>query len=90
MRKFRISELIFHYFLLLIIFIFVIFPYYWMINTALKPREDLFVLPPKFWPSQVDFTAFIEVISRIPFFTYLQNSLIVATLQPCLRLSFHH
>lgn len=79
MKKFRISELIFHYFLLLLIFIFVIFPYYWMINTALKPREDLFVLPPRFWPSQVDFTAFIEVISRIPFFTYLQNSLIVAT-----------
>lgn len=80
MRKFRISELIFHYVLLLIIFIFVIFPYYWMINTALKPKEDLFVLPPKFWPSQVDFTAFVEVISRIPFFTYLQNSLIVASL----------
>lgn len=80
MKKFRIGELFFHYFLLLIIFIFVTFPYYWMINTALKPKEDLFVLPPRFWPSQVDFTAFIEVISRIPFFTYLQNSLIVATL----------
>lgn len=78
MKKLGIGELVLHYAGLIVIFAFVIFPYYWMLNTALKPKADLFLLPPRFWPSQIDFTAFSEVVSRIPFFTYMKNSLIVA------------
>lgn len=72
-------SLIFHYLCLAVVFLFVVFPYYWMINTSLKPKSDLFVIPPRFWPSEIDFSAYREVVSRIPFFDYLTNSLIVAT-----------
>lgn len=62
------------------------FPYYWMINTSLKPKADLFVIPPRFWPSEIDFTAYREVVNRIPFFDYLTNSLIVATITTILAI----
>ena len=79
-------SLVFHYFCLAVVFLFVMFPYYWMINTSLKPKADLFVIPPRFWPSEIDFTAYREVVSRIPFFDYLKNSLIVATITTVLAI----
>jgi multiple sugar transport system permease protein len=60
--------------------IFYIFPFIWMILTALKPNDQIFVYPPKLFPSPFKWGNFVEAINTIPFFRYTLNSVIVATL----------
>lgn len=68
-----------HYFLLTMIFIFAIFPYFWMLMTSLKPRELLLAIPPVWIPKQFDLVHYLDVFQRMPFLLYLKNSLYVAT-----------
>ena len=68
-----------HYFLLACIFIFAIFPYFWMLMTSLKPRELLLATPPVWIPDHFDPIHYQDVFQRMPFFLYLKNSLYVAS-----------
>ena len=61
----------------LVVFAVMVFPVYWMVNTALKPREDVFTRDPKFFPSPLTFEHFARVISDNGFFTFARNSLVV-------------
>ncbi len=81
-QKLKISRsihYILHYFALLLIFTFAIFPYFWMLMTSLKPRELLLATPPVWIPSKFDLVHYIDVFTRMPFFTYVKNSLYVAS-----------
>ena len=42
-------ELIIRYSLLIIFFLFFIFPIYWMVVTSLKDTVDIFSVPPKWF-----------------------------------------
>lgn len=75
----KIFHFVSHYFFLGIIFLFTIFPYFWMAMTSLKPRELLLVSPPVWIPKKFDFIHYIDVFNRMPFFMYLKNSLYVAS-----------
>jgi len=68
-----------HYLLLALIFIFAIFPYFWMLMTSLKPRELLLATPPVWIPDHFDLVHYLDVFQRMPFFDYLRNSLYVAS-----------
>lgn len=65
--------------ILTIALIVVLFPLYWMINTALKPNGEIFQLPPSFVSENWSFDAFVSLVSTRPIVTYFINSLIVAT-----------
>ena len=67
-----------HYFWLLVILVFCIFPYFWMFMTSVKPRELLLVYPPVWIPNDFDFSHYLAVFYKMPFFLYLKNSLFVA------------
>jgi multiple sugar transport system permease protein len=56
------------------------FPLLWMLSTALKPIEDVMVVPPRWIPSHLQWGNFAEAISYIPFWRYTANSLISCTL----------
>lgn len=55
-----------------------IFPIYWMINTSLKPAEEIFLSPPTFYSVNWSFDAYFQVLENRPILRYLLNSLIVA------------
>lgn len=57
----------------------VLFPYYWMVATALKPREYLFASPPYWFPPTITFQHFKAAFVLLPLGRYLLNSTIVAT-----------
>ena len=55
-----------------------LFPIYWMVNTSLKPSEEIFLSPPTFYSVNWNFDAYFEVLGGRPILRYLLNSFIVA------------
>jgi multiple sugar transport system permease protein len=70
--------LIFNYSFLTIVGLIVLLPFYWMIVSAIKPVAELITIPPMFFPSRVDWTAFERFMIEVPFFRVLSNSFIIA------------
>ncbi len=85
MRKF-IKGFSIHSFLIFISFIS-LFPFIWLISTALKgSNENIFAYPPIFIPQDFTFENFIGVWHQIPFLLYFLNSFIVAAFTVILNL----
>lgn len=56
----------------------VLFPFYWMVNTSLKPAHEIFQTPPTFYSPDWSFDAYRSLIETRPILRYFLNSLIVA------------
>ena len=56
-----------------------LFPIYWMLNTALKPSSEVFQYPPSFFSSNWSFDAFFRLFETRPIGRYFVNSFIVAS-----------
>lgn len=54
-----------------------IFPVYWMVNTAFKPRYEVMTSTPLFFPHHPTFTNFVAAITESTFLINLRNSVIV-------------
>jgi ABC-type glycerol-3-phosphate transport system permease component len=55
-----------------------IFPFYWMLNTALKPHSEVFLSPPTFVSANWSIAAFTTLLVERPFARYFLNSLVVS------------
>lgn len=51
------------YSLLLILAALFLLPFYWMLNTALKPSNQVFNLPPVWFPNPIQWGNFYEALS---------------------------
>ena len=71
-----IKKIILHIVLILFSFGF-IFPFLWMLFTALKTPQELLQGTEAFFPKTPQWSNFLTAIQSIPFFLYLKNSLIV-------------
>lgn len=68
------------YILAIVIAIIIVFPFYWMINTSFKPVQETRVYPPTFFPQNpVGLENYEAVTTRISFFSYFKNSLLVSS-----------
>ena len=56
----------------------ILFPYAVMLSTALKPRSEIFVFDPTWWPSELRWSNFSDMWHAIDFGKALVNSLIVS------------
>ncbi len=64
-----------------------LFPFLWLISTALKGAdENIFQYPPVFIPQNITFENFTGVWKQIPFLLYFFNSFIVAAFTVILNL----
>jgi putative chitobiose transport system permease protein len=62
-------------------------PFLWLLATSLKsPSENIYALPPQWWPAQPTWANYVRVFESQPFFRYLFNSLVVAGLAVALNL----
>ena len=62
-----------------LIFVLVIgFPFYYIFTSSITPRDDLFQIPPTYFPATPTFDNYINMWESVPFLTYLRNSLIFA------------
>ena len=74
---------------LIIVSVLSIFPFLWLISTALKgSSENIFQYPPVFIPKHPTFENFVGVWKQIPFMLYFWNSIIVAVFTVLLNLVF--
>jgi multiple sugar transport system permease protein len=53
-------------------------PFVWMVSTSLKPEDQVFVLPPIWFPSRPVFENYVRLFTTIPFARYLFNSAFVS------------
>lgn len=58
--------------------IVVALPFIWMILTAVKPSNEVLLMPPKWLPSTLMWENFVDAYHAAPFKQYLCNSIIVS------------
>lgn len=78
-RKTRMKNTILHIVLVLTSVIFV-FPFLWMLFTALKTPQELLQGTASFFPQNPQWENFITAINAIPFWLYLRNSLFIVVM----------
>ena len=66
------------YLLLIGLGIIYILPFVWLVTTAVKPKPQVFLFPPKWIPDPIKWENFAETTRVIPFFLYLRNTLIIS------------
>lgn len=71
-------SLFLRYLILLIVFLFLLFPIYWMLVTSLKPNAENYRVVPTFWPEEISFSGYIELIKDGMFLNYYKNNLVVS------------
>lgn len=55
----------------------VMVPFFWMLSTALKKPEEIYMFPPVWVPVPPQFKNFYDALTLVPFATYAMNSFIV-------------
>lgn len=56
------------------------FPVYWMIITAVKPRDEIMTTTSVFWPMHLSLDNFIVAVTQTSFLTNLKNSVVVTAI----------
>lgn len=56
-----------------------VFPVYWMVNTAFKPRPEVLTTTPRFVPSDPTLANFVGAVTASDFLVNLRNSVIVVS-----------
>jgi ABC-type glycerol-3-phosphate transport system permease component len=76
----KIPGTIVKYFFAIIVFIFTVFPLFWIISCSLKGAGEIESLPPRFIPVKITFENYITAINQENLLIYLKNSIIVTVL----------
>lgn len=85
-RARRIGFAALTYVTLTVFSIYCLFPFLWMIDTALKPTENIRSLNPSFFIRSPTLSHFNDVLWHSPFLIYFRNSLIVGVAATILTL----
>jgi multiple sugar transport system permease protein len=64
---------------LTVLMFFTLTPFYWVLNTALKPEGSITKLPVQYWPHPGTFANFVNMWDNMNFSKYFFNSLLVST-----------
>lgn len=52
-------------------------PFAWLVSSSLKSPQDIFMIPPEWIPADPQWGNYEEVMNKLPFFSYLRNTLII-------------
>ena len=64
--------------LLALFMVLLIFPFYWILITSIKPESELYGAVVTYWPHHISFVAYRNLFESFNFLKYMKNSLIVA------------
>jgi multiple sugar transport system permease protein len=67
--------------------VFILFPFYWMLKSAIQPPSEIVAIPPLWFPQNPTFVGFEQALSLIPFTRYAFNSTLIATATTLLTLA---
>jgi len=77
-RPGRIINRILFFIIILITLFYILFPFYWAVNSSVKPRSELFLTPVVYWPSHITWDHYKVVTEDNNFLRAFRNSVIVA------------
>ena len=63
---------------ILLILLFLLFPFYWTFVTSIKPEAELYGLTVRYWPQNPTFETYKKLFVEMNFFKPMRNSLLVA------------
>lgn len=66
------------YLTILFIFLFLLFPVYWMLVTSLKTNTESYSAVPTLWPKEISLSGYLTLIRDGKFLTYYKNNLVVS------------
>lgn len=66
------------YLVLVVSSVLMVIPFYWSLATSLKLEQFVFANPPQWWPDPATLQNYVSVFTRIHFYRYFINSVIVA------------
>lgn len=75
----KISFYFFLYLFLIVSVVIMVFPFFWMVISSIKPRAELLTYPPSFIVHRPTFESYQELFELVPMLRYILNSLFVAT-----------
>ena len=61
-------------------FAFAVLPFFWVFITSIKPTEEIFTFPLKYFPSHISFAGYSKLLGFAKFNTYFINSLWISLL----------
>jgi ABC-type glycerol-3-phosphate transport system permease component len=64
------------YFCFAVFAVVVLAPFYFILVSSIMPSNELFSVPPNYWPSTPTLDSYRRMMESVPFFTYYRNSLI--------------
>ena len=68
------------YAVIIIIFLFLLFPVYWMLITSLKVNSESYRVVPTLWPEQLSIDGYRTLIEGGKFLVYYKNNIIVSAM----------
>ncbi|AIQ24456.1 carbohydrate ABC transporter permease [Paenibacillus sp. FSL H7-0737] len=75
--KRRLSKSI-YYIVSIVIAIVMFLPFYWSVLTSLKPDEEIFAMPIRWFPSHLTLEHYRKAFTTVPFALFFWNSLVLA------------
>lgn len=73
---------------LVLLMIFILFPFYWTFVTSVKPENELYGAVVTYWPKHITFEAYTKLFTTtVDFLTAMKNSFIVASLTTVVALT---
>lgn len=57
----------------------IVFPFYWMLITSLKPYEETILFPPTMWPRTFTLSGYMTLFTKMNLAKYVLNSLIITS-----------
>lgn len=66
------------YFVVVLISLFILYPYFVMFTTALKSRNEIFAMDGRLFPIKALWSNFADIWVKAPMFKYMVNSIIIA------------
>lgn len=67
------------YIILLVVFVAVLFPMYWLVTNSIKVEHEYFAKPPIIFPSKVTIQNYIDIFTKYQVGKGLTNSIIIAS-----------
>ena len=80
MTRSKLGRSLLYWLLLSPLIVLILFPYAVMLSTAVKPKDEIFQFPPRWWPSHIELDNFAEMWTTIGFGSALRTSLVVSVL----------
>ena len=73
---------------LILLMIFILFPFYWTFVTSVKPEEELYGAVVTYWPKNITFEAYSKLFTTtVNFLEAMKNSFIVASFSTIVSLT---